>query len=143
MKNNSVVQDWLAEHCTLKMQTVLLTSFRGCDGAHKDDYGKTFTRIMRATVLKNADPSTTFFPTSVKVSDDMHDTFFSDMDHYPVHWFMHLLHAAEIVGYKCPDKIISAFWKRFYLRGLHELHVGAESEHQLDNRLKDNVGEEK
>lgn len=137
MNKTSVVQPWLMDHCTWKMQTVLLTSFRGCDGAMKDDHGKAFTRLMRAVVLKNADPNTTFFPKEIKTA--IFDLFFNDMDHYPVHWFMHLLHAAEIVGYKCPHKEAQEFWKKFYLRGCHELHVGIETEHQLDDRLKDNV----
>lgn len=139
---SSVVQKWLAQNCTWKMQTVLLTSFRGCDGAHKDDRGKVFTRMMRATVLKNADPTTTFFPEAMNIREayktQMED-FFTDMDHYPVHWFMHLLHAAEIVGYKHPDKEIAEFWENFYCRGCYELHVTRETENQLDHRLSDNV----
>jgi len=137
--NKSVVQPWLAERCTLKMQTVLLTSFRGCDGVMKNDYGKKFTRIMRSTILKNADPSTTFFPKSTSEEGDVFKCFFDDIDHYPVHWLFHLLHAAEIVSYKCPHANQRTFWKRFYYWGLHELHVEPESEEQLDNRLKDNV----
>ena len=142
MNNESVVQPWLAEHCTLKMQTVLLTSFRGCDGAYKNDVGKVFTRIMRSTVLKNADPTTTFFPQYINVEEaysSQIEDFFNDMDHYPVHWFMHLLHAAEIVGYKCPDLDTKQFWRKFYLRGVHELHLSPESRVSLDERLKDNV----
>jgi len=140
--SNSVVQPWLAEHCTWKMQTVLLTSFRGCDGAYKNDVGKVFTRMMRATVLKNADPTTTFFPENMNGREAWKpelERFFTDMDHYPVHWFMHLLHAAEIVGYKHPDSEISEFWENFYARGCYELHVTRETEDALDNRLKDNV----
>jgi hypothetical protein len=138
---SSVVQPWLAEHCTFKMQTVLLTSFRGCDGVHKDDRGKVFTRMMRSTVLKNADPTTSFFPESVdglQAYRTQIEDFFDDMDHYPVHWFMHLLHAAEICGYKHPDETLSKFWKRFYLRGAHELHLGIETCQQMNDRLRDN-----
>lgn len=136
MNNTSVVQEWLSKECTWKMQTVLLTSFRGCDGAHKHDFGKVFTRMMRATVLKNADPNGTFFPKSFNPKIDT-NMFFNDMDHYPVHWFMHLLHAAEIVGYKCPIDVLRDFWMAFYLRGIHELHVNPESEDHLDIRLRD------
>ena len=142
MNKTSVVQPWLMDHCTWKMQTVLLTSFRGCDGAHKHDFGKVFTRMMRSTILKNADITTTFFPKGYdtdKAQSHDFERFFMDMDHYPIHWFIHLLHAAEIVGYKCPQKEQQEFWKKFYLRGCHELHRGIETEHQLDKRLKDNV----
>jgi len=123
------------------MQTVLLTSFRGCDGVYKNDYGKNYTRIMRATVLKNADPSSTFFPADEAQhwAGEGLSAFFTDMDHYPVHWFMHLLHASEIVGYKHPDAMYRDFWLRFYLRGVHELHLNIETEKQLDYRLRDNT----
>jgi hypothetical protein len=131
-----VVQPWLSE-LTMKQQTVLLTSFRGCDGIRKDDYGKKFTRLMRATVLKNADVETTFFPDTEYIAANELDEFFTNMDHYPVHWFMHLLHAAEICGYKHPDKQTRLFWMRFYLRGTEELHVGMETEERLDSRLSD------
>lgn len=139
-EDNSVVQEWLAEQCTFKMQTVLLTSFRGCDGTHKHDLGKDYTRLMRATVLKNADPNTTFFPTGEAVQNayEVQQCFFDDMDHYPVHWFMHLLHAAEICGYKCPDKGMRDFWLNFYCHGCHELHVNRETEDQMELRLRDN-----
>ncbi len=144
MSDSSVVQDWLAENCTWKMQTVLLTSFRGCDGKHKHDHGKMFTRKMRDCILKNADVTTTFMNQESEDYDltlpgavDALKVFFDDMDHYPVHWFMHLLHAAEIVGYKHPDEKIREYWITFYLMGLGELHVGHEPESDLDARLKD------
>lgn len=57
----SVVQDWLSE-LSMKQQTVLLAAFRGCDGLSKHDPSKHFTKIMRGSILKNADNSSTFYP---------------------------------------------------------------------------------
>lgn len=143
MTNSSVVQKWLAKKCTWKMQTVLLTSFRGCDGAYKNDPGKVFTRAMRATILKNADPTSTFFPHELEggtaLENETIRTFLNDMDHYPVHWFMHLVHAAEICAYKCPNKDLATFWWNFYCCAVHELHLIIETETQLNDRLRDKI----
>ena len=76
----SVVQEWLSG-LSWKQQTVLLASFRGCDGAPKNDLSKTFTRFMRATLLKNADPRSTFYGPAVRLTDETRadiDDFFID-----------------------------------------------------------------
>jgi hypothetical protein len=145
MKNNtSVIQDWVTNYCTWKMQTVLLVALRGCDGLSKNDLSKPFIRLMRSTILKNADSSTTFFPDVTSPHESVSRVaiieLLNDMDHYPVHWFMHFVHAAEIVGYKHPDANVRSYWQHFYLLALNELHVNAETEEQLDHRLQDNRG---
>lgn len=138
----SVVQGWLGKRCTWKMQTVLLVALRGCDGVHKNDLSKPFIRRMRATILKNADTSTTFFTNDALyilnngIRDQLHEML-NDMDHYPIHWFMHFVHAAEIIMYKHPHRQVRRFWEYFYICALDELHVCIETEQQLDNRLQD------
>lgn len=144
-KRKSVVRTWLEENCTWKQQTVLLASFRGCDGLPKHDASKTFTRKMRTTLLNNADASSTFMGDGVELSignKEQIDNFFIDcsigsLDAYPVHWLMHLLQAAEIVAYKCPIPSTSEYWKYFYLTGVNALHLNPETEEQLDSRLED------
>jgi len=142
----SVVKEWVGKHCTWKQQTVLLASFRGCDGLPKHDPSKVFTKKMRSTLLKNADLNSTFMAECAFVLNDLNkepiDDFFIDcssgsMDAYPVHWFLHLLQAAEIVAYKCPEKSIAEYWKYFYLCGIKAMHVNPETEEQLDIRLAD------
>lgn len=143
----SVVQDWLSD-LTMKQQTVLLAAFRGCDGLPKTDPSKHFTKMMRATLLKNADPASTFYPPENALTDpevDLVDDFFIDcsrggMDQYPVHWLLHLLQAAEIVGYKCPILAWKNYWKYFYETGVKAMHLNPETEGQLDERLKDRPG---
>ena len=146
---SSVVQDWVAEFCTWKQQTVLLASFRGCDGLPKHDQSKVFTKKMRRTLLKNADESSTFF-SAVSVFDltpenrEPIDDFFIDcsrgsMDAYPVHWFLHFLQAAEIIAYKCPFDSVRDYWAYFYTTGVKAMHLNPETESQLDERLADRV----
>ena len=144
---SSVVQDWVAEFCTWKQQTVLLASFRGCDGLPKNDPSKVFTKAMRATLLNNADACCTFFGSHVFLSGEekaLIDDFFIDcsrgsMDAYPVHWFLHLLQAAEIAGYKCPHDSVREYWAYFYATGVHAMHLNPETREQMDARLSDNV----
>ena len=143
---SSVVQDWVSS-CSWKQQTVMLAAFRGCDGLPKHDPSKVFTKKMRATLLKNADRESTFmsevadFSLSPENKEPI-DDFFIDcsrgsMDAYPVHWFLHLLQAAEIVGYKCPHHAIREYWEYFYQCGVKAMHLNPETEAQLDERLSD------
>lgn len=59
------------------------------------------------------------------------------LDEVPHHFQLHLMHAAEIVGYKHPDAEIRAWWRGFYLRLAHDLHLWPETAEQLDSRLGD------
>ncbi len=141
----TVLQSWLAENCSWKQQTVLLASFRGCDGLPKNDPSKEFTKMMRFTLLKNDDKDTTFFGNEVILSltnKSSIDDFFIDcsrgnLDAYPVHWLMHLLQAAEIIMYKASSEDYVNYWQYFYLTGVRALHLNPETEEQLDIRLKD------
>ena len=142
----SVVKEWLGKSCTLKQQTVVLAAFRGCDGVPKNDPSKQFTKNMRSSILINADKTSTFYPDNMIMlnqgnKEDI-DDFFIDcsrggLDAYPVHWLMHLLQAAEIVGYKCGNEPIAEYWMYFYLTGVKALHLNPETEKQLDIRLTD------
>lgn len=60
------------------------------------------------------------------------------LDAIPHHFQLHLLHAAEIVGYKHPDLRIRAWWWQTYKRLVHDMHLWPETEEQLDRRLGDN-----
>ena len=134
-----VVDEWI-EVCTLKQQTVLLSALRGCDGKSKEDYSKPFTRKLRSVILKNAGGK------QVKgkfmadfVGDEELINFISNLDHYPMHWLMHFLHAVEIIGYKHPVSSIRKFWFNLYYEIVNALHLSIESEEALDMRLKDEI----
>lgn len=136
--NESVVQEWVSD-CTLKQQTVLLAAFRGCDGIPKGDVTKTFAKAMRASILKNADPTTGFYGGVDLEKDKVSITIFFDhghLDQYPVHWLLHLMHAAEIISYKGASPI-KEYWSHFYLSAVKAFHLNPETEQQLDARLSD------
>lgn len=140
MTSKSVVQDWLAEKCSLMQQTVLLSALRGCDGIPKEDPSKSLTRVFRGTILHDAAPSlvegnTFMWRDPQLVHKRM--AFLGAIDHYPVHWVFHFAHACEIVGFKHPVEDIGLFWRRLYYDICAALHVRPETEAQVDERLKD------
>lgn len=138
--HSSVIQDWLML-CSWKMQTVLLASFRGCDGLDKNDPSKHFTKKMRSSILKNADTSSGFHGSEVILTEfekTMIDKFFSNsLDKYPVHWLMHFLHASEIIFYKCHIHNLKEYWGYFYKSGVKALHLNVETIEEMEMRLSD------
>lgn len=137
----SVVRPWLSETCTFKQQTVLLSALRGGDGIPKEDRSKKFTRKLRNTLLYAADQASPTTPGTFMynvVTGEEIVEFCNLLDHYPMHWLMHFIHAVEIVGYKHPKKEERAWWIWFYYQLCEGLHMHSESEAEVDQRLKDN-----
>lgn len=65
------------------------------------------------------------------------DGYLRDLDAIPHHFQMHFMHAAEIVGYKHPDRRIRDWWQALYLRLVHDMHLFPEPEADMDLRLGD------
>lgn len=63
--------------------------------------------------------------------------YLRELDAIPHHFQLHLLHAAEIVGYKHPDPRIRGWWRQTYERLVHDMHLWPETEEQMDRRLGD------
>jgi len=136
---NSVLQDWV-ETLPLMQQTVLLVALRGCDVVPKRGAGKPHTKALRSVVLKNADPASGFIGRDITgkaiVAEDAVGLF--DMDGcecLPMHWTMHMVHAAEVVAYGHPDPEVSSAWMRFYLDAVNKLHLEPESKGSFNRRL--------
>ena len=138
--HRSVVRPWLTECCTMKQQTILLLAMRGCDGAPKNDRSKKYVRALRHALLFSADGAP-------KPNSFMHDGgawtnfqvshFVDSLDHYPLHWLTHFMHACAIVGYKHPDTIIAARWRGLYSAIATALHLNVETAEDVDRRLAD------
>jgi hypothetical protein len=116
------------------MQSVLMSALRGCDTARKDDVSKHVTRAIRPIVCNDADPTNTFMGTTIP-SEKAVEQFLWDLDSYPMHFVAHTMHAAEIIGYKHPEKSIRIWWLGFYRNVVRALHVNPETKEQLDVRL--------
>lgn len=150
----NVVQDWVFERCNMQQQTVLFTAIRGPDNIAKYHQCKFLTAHYRATVVKNAktggamkpgegkgDNSNSFMTLAVLEDVDswgvMVTRYLEHVDSLPHHFHMHLLHAAQIVGYKHPSNLFRTRWLRVYHRFVEDLHLGAENEALMDARLND------
>lgn len=138
----SVVKSWIAD-IPFKMQVVLLSALRGCDGIPKEDISKQITRAFRSVLLFPAvtnhnDPNMFM---SVDPDLDKHIAYFSQhLDHYPNHFVTHLIHAFEIVGYKHPDLDVRNLWFAGYKACAEGMHLRIEAEHSLDERLSGDYG---
>ena len=111
-----VFQDWLFD-LTMQQQSVLVLGCRGPDGIAKFHPTKEVVARYRATVLKAAylgrpmridEGDNTTFMTLRYFSDDGHwltmvRDFFDHVDSLPHHYYMHLMHGAQIAGYKHPS----------------------------------------
>jgi hypothetical protein len=129
------VQDWVFR-CSFKMQTVMLSALRGCDGKGKEDPSKHLVRLLRSVILHNASPGDGKF---MQVGDFQKclDAVTEDLDHYPVHWVTHFMHACEIIGFKHPDGRVRVQWHNAYLQFVDALHLMPETETELTYRLTD------
>ena len=140
--STSVVRPWLAKNCTLKMQSVLLSALRGCDGLPKEDISKAITRKFRGTLFFPANKAFDRSYMNPDVSQGELKKFYKNLDPYPVHWLFHFAHACEIVGYFHPDSVEANFWWDVYQGICQGLHVNVETLDQLSERLKDNISYE-
>lgn len=128
-----VTQDWI-EKLTFKQQTVLLLALRGCDGILKDDLSKKFVRKYRSVILKDAGGGQ-FMEDDIS-GDDIYN-FLKSLDHYPMHWLFHFLHAIQIVGYMHPEKEVWHFWTDLYCDIVEALHLEPELHESMQERLQD------
>lgn len=144
MKNKSiesVLHDWVHK-LTFHQQALLMTGIRGADGSPKHDTAKAISRYLRGCVLKaagnwNGTNNNNFMWGEYGLFMNYAVAFWEDHDHYPHHFIMHLLHCAEVIGYKHPDDYIRDQWNSFYVHGCYSFHMQPETEEQMDERLND------
>lgn len=134
----------------MQQQSVLLLAARGPDGIPKEHPCKRLQVSYRACVLKAAyygremewgEKADTFMSLDEFANDRLWEaivtTFFRFADQLPHHYYMHLIHGAEIIGYKHPDARFRMRWREFYRRCVEEFHLQMETEAEMDGRLCD------
>jgi len=151
----SVLQDWTTD-VTFMMQSVLIAAVRGPDGIRKDHPVKVLCRYLRRCFLICA------FDGAVRWSpyesgggsftgplnlqglgpneghlDKFIEIYLHHVDELPHHFQLHLMHAAEILGYKHPDDDVRKFWRTFYFAIVNDAHLKPEPEEAMDRRLGD------
>jgi hypothetical protein len=138
---NSIVQDWAA-NLGLRHQGVLVSAVRGCDSVPREDPMKQLTRFYRTCLLKahcgDARKAASFMLHVDHASefDAIAKPVLKSLDHYPIHYLLHFMHAVQIMGYKMPAENLARYWwQGFYNDLCRKLHVNPETEQQLDERL--------
>lgn len=131
----SVLQDWVAD-LPARAQGTLLTGFRGCDVAPKrpGELGsaeRTLCAFLRFCVGN---------PCDVREVDLEEGCYYqsqppaewkaSELGHYPEHFYSHLMHCFEIVGYFHPDVTLRLEGSAIYEKMVRNLHLNPETKEQ-------------
>lgn len=157
--NNSVLQKWVM-HLPMRMQGGLLVATRGCDLAPKewikvysdapsidvitdDNYSlevketteRQLVQFLRYCIMNPADIREVNIPGAFFRSKPPENFKASYLGHYPLHWFTHIMHALEIVGYEHPDSIIKNQAIEIYNKMVHSLHLNPETRDEMWKRL--------
>lgn len=145
-KIESVLHDWV-HTLPFQQQALLMTGMRGPDGHDKHCHAKAIVRFLRGAVLKpagdwNGTNNNDFMwgqykYLHVEIFEQLSQAFFDDHDAYPHHFLMHLIHCAEVVGYKHPDNEVRSYWLEFYMAACDSFHMYPETMEQMDDRLND------
>ena len=148
----NVIQEWISS-LSLMQQTVLITAVRGADTLPKHHVSKYLLRWYRRCVLISAfdrcvledphDPRGGVFlgPICRDNLEELASEYFAAVDEVPHHFHLHLVHAAEVLGYKHPDETTRLWWRNFYFASAAEMHLEPESEVVMDARLGDSLDE--
>ncbi len=139
----SVLQDWVME-LPLRFQGTLLTAVRGCDDEPKQwvktgvaySPGRRTTAFIRYCFMNPADEREVgleegafFMPTPPQPFKP------SNFGHLPQHWYSHVMHALEIIGYHHPDNEIAMMANEMYEQMVHSFHLNVETKEQQWERL--------
>lgn len=139
--SESALHDWV-HNLTFQQQALLMTGMRGPDGCNKHCDAKVIVRFLRGAICKPAGNwiglnDNDFMWGDYSVFGLWSRSFFDDPDGYPHHFIMHLIHCAEVIGYKHPDTKIRRHWEDFYLEACDAFHMNPENEAAMDRRLND------
>lgn len=146
----SVLQEWV-EGLPFMQQSVLIAAVRAPDGLRKDHPVKVLMRFYRRSIMLSAferkailnpfelggGSFTGPFNGSMKEWAEVKRDYLRYVDEMPHHFQLHLMHAAQIVGYKHSDVECRHWWRDFYLKIVNDMHLFPEGEHDMDLRLGD------
>jgi len=140
MDQRSVLQDWVMR-LPLRHQGTLLTGVRGCDLAPKTDANLASLERHLVAFLRWC----FMVPADDREVDAKPGCWFrsipprswrpSALMHYPLHWYSHLMHAFEVVGYCHPDGDVAEEGLRIYLAMARALHLEPEDRSEFYDRL--------
>lgn len=138
----SVIQDWAME-LQLREQGTLLTAVRGCDEEPKlwtsrgvaDSPGRRLTAFIRWCFMVPHDPREVDIPGAFFQSRPPEPFKPSEFGHLPQHWYSHVMHALEIIGYRHEDQQVRATAFGLYRALVSNLHLNVETQDEMQRRL--------
>ena len=136
---HSVLQDWVMD-LPLREQGTVLTAVRGCDLTPKlplDALERQLVGFIRFCILNPADPREVDVPGAFFQSRMPQDWKASELGHYPLHWYSHVMHTLEVIGYRHPHPKLADTALRAYFRMATSLHLHPESKDEMIARLSE------
>jgi hypothetical protein len=135
----SVLQDWVMQ-LPLREQGVLLTAVRGCDVEPKfplDSPARRLTAAIRGAFMVPADPREVDSEPGCFMLSSPGDIKPSALGHLPLHWYSHVMHAAQVLAYRHPDPGAAKRWFHLYDRLVESLHLRKEGFADYEERLSE------
>lgn len=140
----SVLQDWVVE-LPLREQGTLLTGVRGCDDEPKqwtsrgiaESPGRRLTAFIRWCFMNPADPREVDITGAFFQSRPPDPFKPSEFGHLPQHWYAHVMHALEVIGYRHPNAGVAFEASQLYGAMARNLHLEPESYRAMIERLSE------
>jgi len=137
-ESRSMLREWV-EKLPLREQGVLLSGMRGCDLTPKvplDSPERQLVSYLRYVVCVPNDESEVGAAAGAYMQHDPPEEWTpSEFGHYPQHWYAHIMHAFQVVGYRHPNDMVRATAEGIYCRFVHSLHLEPEDFETMVRRL--------
>jgi hypothetical protein len=133
----SVLRPWVMQ-LTLREQGTLLAGTRGCDLVPKRPYDsppRQLVSYLRYVTMVPADQREVGIPGSFMQDQPPNKWSPSDLGHLPEHFYSHIMHAYEVVGYQHPEIITASHCEAIYLRFVEGMHLRPETRLQMLERM--------
>lgn len=133
----NLFQTWVTS-LPLRHQGVLSVALRGCDLSPKyplDSPQKNLTSSLRGHICNAFDPREIDSTPGCFMSLKVPEVKLSSLEHYPMHWVVHIIHAVQLIGLYYPDLEVRNKWWRLYLTFVDSLHMSPEEPSATEARL--------
>lgn len=139
-ERRSMLRDWV-QILPLREQGVLLAGLRGCDLTPKvplDSSERQLVSYLRYVVCHpNAEHEVGATPGAYMQPNPPGEWTPSEFGHYPQHWYAHIMHAFQVVGYRHPRVSVRCIGQSIYHRFVHGLHLEPEGFETMVERLSE------
>lgn len=136
-KEDFVIKDWVFD-VPRRGQGTLMTGIRGCDVVPKEPLDSTERKLvayLRWCVMNPADEREVDVPGAFFCSTPPEGWKPSELGHYPLHWYSHVMHCYEVVAYYHPEASVSNEAMDIYRKMALSMHLNVETLSQLHERL--------